>query len=195
MGIELIKRCNECRVIVDCSHTGYRTTMEAIEQSERPVVFSHANPRAVFESRRNIGDDQIKAIAETGGLVGAVGFPGFVSSDPQPSLEQFIDHIDYLVEVGGIDHVGLGIDYYLGQHLVADPAAARRSYDAAISAGRWQEDAYPPPPHHYPRGIETPKTLPALTLGLLRRGYREPDVRKVLGLNWLRVYEAVWDQV
>ena len=101
MGIELIKRCNECRVIVDCSHTGYRTTMEAIEQSERPVVFSHANPRAVFESRRNIGDDQIKAIAETGGLVGAVGFPGFVSSDPQPSLEQFIDHIDYLVEVGG----------------------------------------------------------------------------------------------
>ena len=77
----------------------------------------------------------------------------------------------------------------------SSPAAAKRNHDAAIAVGRWREDAYSPPPHHYSRGIETPRTLPALTLGLLRRGDREPDVRKIMGLNWLRAYETVWDQV
>ena len=77
----------------------------------------------------------------------------------------------------------------------SSPAAAKRNYDAAIAVGRWRQDAYPPPPHHYPRGIETPRTLLVLTVGLLNRGHREPGVRNIMGLNWLRVYEAVWDQV
>ena len=191
-GLEFVKRCNEVGVIVDCSHTGYRTTMDAIEASTKPVVFSHANAKAVAASPRNIADDQIKAVAATGGLVGIVGFPSFVADSTAPTLDQFIDHIDYDVNLVGIDHVGLGIDYYLGQHLVADEEAARRVYDDMIVTGRWRPEAYPPPPHRFPRGIETPRTLPALTARLLERGYKPDDVKKILGGNWMRVFREIW---
>lgn len=195
-GRDLIKRCNDNKVIVDCSHTGYRTTMEAIEVSKKPVIFSHANPMGVHktETARNITDDQIQAICETGGLVGVTGFPGFLSNENHSSLDLFLDHIDYIVKVGGIDHVSLGIDYYLGQHLVADPKIAQENYDREVGEGRWRGQDYPPPPHHYPKGIETPKTLPTLTSGLLERGYSAEDTKKILGLNLMRVYAAVWDE-
>ena len=191
-GLEFVKRCNEVGVIVDCSHTGYRTTMDAIEASSRPVVFSHANAKGVWDSPRNIADDQIKAVAATGGLVGIVGFPGFVAKSDRPSLDEFIDHIDYDVNLVGIDHVGLGIDYYLGQHLVADEEVAKRVYDDMITTGRWRPEAYPPPPHHFPEGIETPRTLPVLTARLLERGYKPDDVKKILGGNWMRMFKEIW---
>ena len=114
-----------------------------------------------------------------------------VADATTPSLDQFIAHIDALVERVGIDHVGLGIDYYTGQSGVADIRDAKRMYDEMIRTGRWST-AYPPPPHHYPAGIETPRTLPNLTHRLLERGYAESDVSKVLGGNWLRVMRAVW---
>ena len=191
-GRELIARMDDARVAVDCAHTGYRTTMEAIEASRRPVIVSHANAKAVKDSRRNLTDDQIVAIADNGGLVGVVGFLGFVSDDPHPTLDQLIDHVDHLVNVGGIDHVGLAIDYYHGMHGVMELEEARRAYDGFISSGRWRPDDYPPPPHRFPQGIDTPKSLPNMTKGLLGRGYGEDAVRKSLGLNWLRVLREVW---
>jgi membrane dipeptidase len=133
----------------------------------------------------------IRAIAQSGGVIGVVGFPGMVAKTTTPSLDQFIAHIDALVERVGIDHVGLGIDYYSGQVGVADERDAQRIYDQAVRTGLWST-AYPPPPHHYPAGIETPRTLPNLTTRLLARGYSESDVRKVLGENWLRVMRTVW---
>jgi membrane dipeptidase len=191
-GVDLIARLNRERVIVDCSHTGYRTTMEAIERSTAPVVCSHANVKRLVPSMRTITDDQIRAVAATGGLVGAVGFPAFVSDDPQPTLDQFIDHIAYVADLVGIDHAALGIDYFAGQAGVADQATADRIYASAINSGQWKPESYPPPPYHYPAGIETPQTLPNLTHRLLERGFSEADVRKVLGGNWMRVYRDVW---
>jgi membrane dipeptidase len=155
-------------------------------------VVSHGNPRARHESRRNLPDDLIRAIAASGGVIGAVGFPGFVDAAPRPTLDRFIDHIAYMADLVGVDHVGLGIDYYLGQEPVTDAAEARRQYDAWIASGKWRPGTYPPPPHVYPAGIETPRTLPALTARLLARGFAPDDVRKILGENWLRVWGAVW---
>lgn len=192
LGLKLIERMNKARVIVDCSHTGYRTTMDAIAASAAPVVFSHANPRAVHPSPRNILDEQIKAVAATGGLTGMVGYPAFVASDPRPSLDAFIDHIDHVVQLVGIDHVALGIDYFDGMAPLTTPEAAQRQYDALIDAGHWSPASYPPPPYHYPEGIDTPEGMPALTARLVRRGYGEADIRKILGENWVRVYRAVW---
>ncbi|TXK85948.1 dipeptidase [Paenibacillus sp. N3.4] len=191
-GLKLIERMNRARVIVDCSHTGYRTTMEAIEASSAPVVFSHANPRAVHPSPRNIQDDQIKAIAATGGLVGAVGFPNFVSSSHRPSLDDFIAHIDYMVELVGIDHVGLGIDYFTGMDPITPLAVVEAMYKSFVDFGAWTPKSYSPPPYYYPTGMETPTGYPKLTARLLERGYKEEDVRKILGDNWVRVYRAVW---
>ncbi len=190
-GIKLIGRLNEARVIVDCTHTGHRTSMDAVEHSSAPVVLSHSNPDSVHPSARNVADELIDAIARSGGLIGVVGFPAMVAAAKHPTLDDFIAHIDALVERVGIDHVGLGIDYYSGQAGVASDADALRFYDEAVAAGIWGS-AYPPPPHHYPAGIDTPCTLPNLTRRLLERGYVEADVRKILGGNWLRVMRAVW---
>ncbi len=194
-GLKLIRELNQARVVVDCSHTGYRTTMEALEASTRPVVFSHANVKAVHDSPRNIRDDQIKAAAESGGLIGMVGFPAFVSGDPHPTLDQFIDHMDYITDLTGSgDHVALGIDYFQGQAGVMEDDEAQELYRGIVASGRWQPDNYPPPPYRYPQGIDTPRDLPNLTAGLLARGYREEDVKKILGGNWVRVFEEVWGE-
>jgi membrane dipeptidase len=107
-------------------------------------------------------------------------------------LDAFIDHIDYVVQLVGIDHVALGIDYFEGMHPLMSLEKATRQYDDFIASGIWSAASYPPPPYHYPEGIETPEKFANLTVGLLRRGYGEADIRKILGGNWLRVYEAVW---
>jgi membrane dipeptidase len=193
-GLRLIERMNQQRVIVDCSHTGYQTTMEAIEASTAPVVVSHAGVKAIKESNRNLRDDQIKAVAATGGLVGAVGYPAFVSDDPHPTLDHFIDHIAYMVNLVGSDHVGLGIDYFDGQAPVAEPGYMERRYQVLVESGTWRPENYPPPPYHYPQGIDTPQGFPNLTKRLLERGFSEVDTKKILGGNWVRVFREVWGE-
>lgn len=191
-GRQLIERMNEQRVIVDCSHTGRRTTLEAMAHSQAPVVFSHANPFAVRPSGRAASDEQIRAVAATGGLTGIVGFPAFVSQGPKPTLDQFIDHIAYVADLVGIEHVALGIDYFTGQVGVVDDDTAAQGYAQWVGAGIWDPDNYPPPPYYYPEGIGTPRTLQNITGRMLERGFTPDDCRKVLGENWLRVYRAVW---
>ncbi len=190
-GVKLIERLNQAGVIVDCSHTGVRTSMDAVECSNAPVVLSHSNPRSVHDSVRNAPGELIEAVAKSGGVIGVAGYPGFVTAATRPSLDQFIAHIDALVQRVGVDHVGLGIDYYWGQAGIASDEEAMASYREGVRTGRWGA-AYPPPPHYYPAGIETPRTLPNLTRALLEKGYGESEVRKILGENWLRVMRAVW---
>ena len=191
-GAALVMRLNENHIVVDCSHTGYRTTLDAIERSTQPVVFSHANAFALHACARNIKDDQIKAAAASGGLVGVNGFPAFLGASPTPVMDRFIEHLDYMVELTGIDHVALGIDYYEGMHPVADAVEAKKFFQQQLAQRRWSEANYPPPPHHYPQGMATPKELRNLTARLLARGYTPEDVRKLIGDNWLRVFRAVW---
>lgn len=191
-GRDLIARLNENRIVVDGSHTGRRTTLEAIEIGTRPFVFSHANAHAVHPCPRNITDDQIRAAAATGGLVGINGFPAFLGAAPEPTMEDFLRHLDHVVELVGIDHAALGIDYYEGMHPVAGAAEADKMYREQLAQRRWSAAVYPPPPHRYPAGMETPRTLPNLTAGLLAHGYHAAEVRKILGANWLRVMRAVW---
>lgn len=190
-GRALVERLEAARVVVDCSHTGDRTTMDAIRMATRPIVVSHANARAVFESPRNLTDESIRAIADKGGLVGIVGYPGFVSREVHPTLDHLIPHLDHLVRVGGIDHVGLGLDYYEGQAAFSDASRAAALYEGLVSSGAWSA-AYPPPPWHYPAEIDTPDTLSKLAEALATRRWASEAIAKVLGGNWLRVFEEVW---
>ncbi|MEM6438998.1 MAG: membrane dipeptidase [Pseudomonadota bacterium] len=191
-GVRLIGRLNAARVAVDCAHTGHRTSMDAVEHSAAPVIISHANARAVHDNLRNVEDELIRAVAGTGGVIGTVGFPSFLTAEGQPSLDAFIDDIAYKADLVGIDHTGLGIDYYLGQWGVEDDAAALARYEGLLAEGLWRPGQYPPPPYKYPEGIETPRTLPALTERLLARGFSTEDIRKVLGENWRRVFAEIW---
>lgn len=191
-GLKVVERLNALNMVVDCAHTGHQTSMDAVDASAAPVVISHANAYGVQDNARNITDELIRAIAASGGVIGTVGFPPFLTWEGQPSLDQFIDDIAYKADLVGIDHVGIGIDYYLGQHPVEDDEVAMVRYQQLIDQGHWQPAEYPPPPYKFPAGIETPRTLPRLTEALVARGFSEPDIRKILGLNWLRVYLAVW---
>ncbi len=191
-GRRVVRRLNEARVIVDCSHVGRRSSLEAIALSTAPAIFSHSNPRAVFDSRRNIADDQIRACAETGGVVGIMGFPAFIGAGDAPTLDDWLRHVEHVIAVAGIDHVGIGMDYFRWQEPYMPLAAAQAMRDDYVARGLWDGTAYRNPPYHYPAGIETPDRLGNLTAELLRRQYSPGDIAKVLGGNWLRVYEAVW---
>jgi membrane dipeptidase len=191
-GRRVVRKLNEARIIVDCAHTGHRTSMDAVAHSSAPVIVSHGNPKGVFECDRNVADELIKAIAGSGGVMGACGYPYFIGRDQRPTLDAYIDHIAYIADLVGIEHVGIGVDYYEGMEGVADLTEAKRLYDIRLARGIWQPKTYPPPPYVYPAGIETPKTFGAVVPGLLRRGFSAEDVRKLLGGNWLRVYGQVW---
>ena len=192
MGQKLVKACNEARVIVDVSHTGGKSAMDTIEASSEPVIMSHANARGAIDSPRNVSDDLIKAIAANGGFVGAVGYPPFVSKKKQPTMDDMVAMIDYMVQLVGPDHVALGIDYDATTHGVMPEAKIEAIYKQMVASGAWNPSAYPPPPYNYPEGIELPNTLYNLTGALLARGYSEEDLAKIWGGNWMRVMDKVW---
>jgi membrane dipeptidase len=191
-GIDLVRQLNEHRIVVDCSHTGFRTTMDAFEVSNAPTVFSHANVRGVHDCPRNITDEQIKAAAATGGLIGINGFPYFVDATGRPTLDAYIAHIEYVAELVGIDHVAVSMDYYQGMAAAASAGEAETYHARSLASGRWSPESYPPPPHRYPEGLGDPREMPNLTRRLLERGYSTDDVKKIIGGNWMRIFREVW---
>lgn len=178
-GGHVVRAMNRHRVLVDLSHTGERTTLDALECSERPDVFTHANARAVHDHPRNLTDEQITKTAAKGGLVGLCAFPAFITDKTdRPTVDDLLTHLDHMVQIAGIDHVGMGVDFYLDE-----------GYWPNIELGNWSPGEWPEPPWHYPLdGSNTD----ALVAGLARRGYSDTDISKVLGGNFMRVFTQVW---
>ena len=192
-GRAVMKRLNRVGIIPDGSHTGKQTTMEAMAMSETPFVFTHANAKAVSNSRRNIDDEQIEACARTGGVIGVNAFSAFVrAEDPaSASMDDFLNHIDHMVKVAGIDHVGIGLDQTETRRWYTDRGVGN---DPNHSEDRRERVA---PKHTYPvysyvPGLQSISGMPLVTEGLVARGYKAADIEKILGLNWLRVYRQVW---
>ena len=181
-GRAVVREMNALGMLIDCSHCGYRTTMEAMERSCAPVVFSHSNPRALRDHERNIRDEQARACAATGGVVGVNGIGLFLGEDDVRTIT-LADHVEYLLDLVGPDHVGIGLDYFFDAEVDA-------SFQEALAGN---EDYWPR--DRYPGGAvrcAAPSQLPELAAELLRRGRSEADVRAVLGANFLRVAEQVW---
>ncbi|MCJ7623669.1 MAG: dipeptidase, partial [Anaerolineaceae bacterium] len=88
-----------------------RTSLEAVELVDGPVIVNHANARAVCDSLRNLTDEQIKTVAASGGVIGVCAFPGFVSRDPNPTIEDLLMHVDYISDLVGPEHIGIGMDF------------------------------------------------------------------------------------
>ena len=133
-GRDVIREMNRVGMLVDCSHSGHRTTMEAMEASTAPVIFSHSNARRLCDHERNIRDDQIKGCAATGGVIAVTGVGRFLGPRG-PVVEHLVEHIDYMVELVGPAHVGLGMDSVLQQKPPGSPFTGNRAY--------WPERQYP----------------------------------------------------
>ncbi len=191
-GRETISEMNRLGIVVDCAHTGLRTTAEAIAASKTPVIISHANARAVCGNTRNLPDFMIKEIAANGGVIGLNGYPAFVAEKTRPTLDDLIDHAVYIAGLAGTQALSVGVDYFEYQAGVVDDATAGIVYDYLLKSGTWAPGEYPPPPWHYPEGMELPDKLSNLTAGLLRRGFSEEEVKSILGGNLMRVFGQVW---
>lgn len=180
-GRRVIDEMNRVGMFVDVTHTGYRTTMEVMEYTDRPVIFSHSNPKALCGHGRNITDDQITACARTGGIIGVVGLNRFLGENRTDS-ERLADHVEYLVDLVGPRHVGLGLDY-------AFPVDAG-DIDATIARNPqfWPASEYPAGETSYSR----PSQVGELAEVLLRRGLPERAVRDVMGGNFLRLAREIW---
>jgi len=202
-GIQVVERMNELGIVISLSHTGKRTCMETMEISQAPVVFSHSNPQALCKHPRNIDDEEIEAVANLGGVVGICPYGMFLkddlSEDDPATVEDFINHVDYVVNLVGVDHVGIGLDS--SENLLAFTAG-----------GVMSDRSFPPErhnrifkPEYWPniknwenswsfraKGMESVAQLPDLSEGLLARGYGEDEVAKIMGRNFLRVFKQVW---
>jgi membrane dipeptidase len=180
-GYELVKEMNRVGMLVDVAHTGYRTTMDAIAASTSPVICSHGNVAAIHEHPRCYADDQIQAIAASGGVFGLTGLSIFMGSDNNASIGRFVEQIDYAVQLVGARHVGLGLDY------VYDMPGLERF-------ARSQPQRWPPNGGYLTENMQQleHERLVHLTQALLDRGYGDADVVGILGENWVRVAEAVW---
>jgi len=200
-GKQVVKRMNDLGMMVDLSHVGEQTFWDAIHTTTKPVIVSHSCVYHLCPHRRNLKDDQIKAIAKNGGVIHLNFYSGFVDSsfekrseifnsnhkaerdsmlkiNPEPyfadvflfekypaevnalrpQLSMLLDHLDYIVKLAGVDHVGLGSDF-----------------DGINSA---------------PQQLDDVTNMPLITKELLKRGYAKKDIQKILGQNFLRLFEA-----
>jgi len=174
-GKAMVRRMNDLGMIIDLSHLAPPCVEDVLELTRHPVMASHSNARALHDHPRNLTDEQIKGIAATGGLVGVVFFPLFLGSSP--TIERILDHFDYVRDLVGVDHLCVGpdfVDYAPG--LILGEAKAR----GVVASAEFPQDA------------EDVTKMPNLTAGLLRRGYAEEDIRKILGGNFLRIARQVW---
>jgi membrane dipeptidase len=182
-GRAAIAEMNRVGMLVDCSHCSLRTSLEAIEASSAPVIFSHSNPRAVHAHGRNITDEQIKACARTGGVVGINGI-GLFLGDRSATAQTMARHIAYAAELVGAQHVGIGLDYDWDRSW--GTADAPFTVDMRFwPAGTGYDDL---------DGFEhaPPERLRELPEVLLSHGLSADEIKGVLGGNFLRVAQQVW---
>jgi membrane dipeptidase len=178
-GSEVLQEMQRVGMVACCSHTGLRTTLEVMERSTNPVIFSHSNPGGVWPHKRNITDEAIRACARTGGVVGINGI-GLFLGPGDVTAARVAEHIDYVVQLVGAAHVGLGLDYVFD----------RQELDDCVLTNPQMF----PPEDGYSAGIRMvePERVPEIVEALLVRGYSDSDVGLILGANNLRVARHVW---
>lgn len=187
-GAQVVRECNRLGILIDLSHVGKRTSLEAMEISTKPCAFTHANPQALNGNARNMTDEQIKAVAAGGGVIGCVPYSPLCALERgvQPTIERdLIAHIDYVVNLVGIDHVGIGTDIFAGRTKVIWESQSVRRYGVTASSGFGHEQ-------RHLADFSDHSGFPRLTEALMKHGYSDDDIAKILGGNFLRVFEEVW---
>lgn len=187
-GIEVVQRMNELGIIVDLSHCGKETTNDGIAYSKAPVSINHSMCEALHKDHpRAKTDDQIKAMADKGGIIGIIclGYMIGPNLGTDTTLETYVDHIDHAVKIGGIDHVGLASDFAI-QGLEATGATRENWYVPRLTRFKPSYKVQWPP---WIPELDKPDRYLQVAKVLDKRGYSTGDIEKILGLNWLRFYK------
>jgi membrane dipeptidase len=179
-GRSLIAQMNRIGMLLDLSHTGRRTSLEALEVTTQPAVFTHSNCDAVHPHFRNLTDEQIRACAATGGLVGVSGSSAYLG-DPKASSSAVFRHLDHIVQRVGPAHVGLGLDIVFDAKRLSDWMRLRPDEWPGVENPNWPGVRY-----------AMPEQLVELTGLMLEHGYSKADVQAILGGNYVRICEKVW---
>lgn len=185
-GIRAVAKLNELGMLIDLSHVGDRSSRHAIDISAQPVAFTHTNLREFFDTPRNKPADLVRALVARGGVVGANAFPQFLPGGFDATLSEYLDGIERLIEVSGTDHVGIASDFCEGHD------ERFWEYLGKLHGTEPYFDTRVPVNNPVVAGLENSGQMPAVADGLRNRGYTEIDVEKIMGGNWLRLFEEVW---
>jgi membrane dipeptidase len=185
-GTAVVRECNTLGITIDVSHMAIEGVRDTLDATEKPIIASHTNPRAIRAHPHNLPDEELRNIAATGGFVGVFVLNTYLSENPRPTLDDVLRVIDYLVNLVGIDHVGLAPDIMENW----DQAQFK-----AITEGSATFESVPVSPidYEYPIGLQSVAGLALLREALQgREGYTRADVDKIFGDNALRVYAETW---
>jgi membrane dipeptidase len=208
-GFDILRRMNEIGILVDAAHTGRRSTLDAARASTRPIVASHTGCRAVYDHPRNKTDQELRAVADTGGFVGIYQPASFLGR--KADLNTWLDHVAHAVRVAGAEHVAVASDtgYIAPFPPGCAPCTALRDlahpWVRAMAAARGEPGVGPAPlpysgawkPEHGMDASDDERTgsltwtnWPLFTVGLVTRGYSDAEIEKIIGGNALRVLET-----
>ena len=186
LGRICIREMNHVGICVDLAHAGDRTTIGAIECSREPVIVSHGNVRSLCDTPRNYGDEALRQLAQCGGVIGITAYGPMCETKKgvRPTLEDMIDHISYVADLVGIDHVGIGSDFFESESPVRFHSFFKVRYPEVFEDYELS--------NVYFDDFKRVEHFPLLTERLLARDFSAEDVAKVLGGNFLRVFDQVW---
>lgn len=187
-GYTVVDRFNKVGMTIDLSHVGDTTTMDAIGASKKPVLMTHTGCRSLWDTKRMKSDETLKALAEKGGVLGIEAAPHTTLSPEHPrhSIDSVIDHFERAVDTIGIDHLGFGPDTLFGDHVgMHHLFASELGIKGAVSAMKYEEV-------EFVNGLENPSEFKNIVRALVKRGYSDQEIEKVMGKNVLRVLRETW---
>jgi membrane dipeptidase len=186
-GARIVEAMNEVGMAVDVSHCGDRTTLDAFELSSKPVLITHSNCRALAPGHpRCKTDEAIRAMAASGGAMGVTGVRNFVKNDEPTTIEHYVDHIDHIVNLVGIDFAGVGTDSDITGGYDALPEELSKQLRSGY------KDSYAFRERLEIEGLDHGQKMYDLTEALIRRGYSDDNIRAILGENFERVLGTIW---
>lgn len=189
LGRKAVARMNRLGMLIDCAHCGDRTTLDAIEASEQPIVLSHIGARALWNTNRMAPDEVLEACAAKGGVIGIEAAPHTTLTDAhrRHGLDAVMEHFEYVARLVGIEHVGFGPDTLYGDHVGIHGVYAS-AFGLAQAHGSMDYEHV-----DWVEGLENPTEASHNILRwLVKHGYSDEDIERVVGGNALRVLEAVW---
>jgi membrane dipeptidase len=188
-GHDLVSELNRLGILIDLSHVGPQTSADVIRHSQKPVVYTHTCPAGVHDHVRNKTDAELRAIADQGGVVGITILPWFLGLGDDATLDNYLDAVEYAVDVAGEEHIGIGTDFIEGQDrdwlewVVRD-----KGYGKYLMQQTIEEFQRTP----MPLGIREIGDFPNVTAAMESRKWSEERIRRIMGENWLRVFKDVW---